>query len=130
MIYVISTLSNDQNYCVYADRQDVKVVVKEILIKGGANIQNRRTLYASSQGVITPVTEVDFADLEKNPVFKMHQEKGFITVRKTNESDARKASEKMTTKDKSAQLTPEDYRNRKGIKKPPTTDINKIETGE
>lgn len=129
MYYVISTLSNDQNYCVYADRQDVKVVVKEILIKGGANVQNRRTLIASNQGVITPVTEADFADLEKNPVFKMHQEKGFITVRKTNESDARKASEKMDTKDKSAQLTPKDYEGRKGIKKAPTTDLNKIETG-
>ena len=31
MIYVISTLSNDQLYCNYADRKDVKVVTKEIL---------------------------------------------------------------------------------------------------
>lgn len=128
MIYVISTLSNDQLYCNYADRKDVKVVTKEILIKGGANIQNRRTLLASNEGVITPVSEADFAELEKNPLFKFHQERGFIKVRKTNESDARKAAENMNTKDKSAQLTPEDYKKR-GFKKPPTTDINKIETG-
>lgn len=134
MIYVISTLSNDQLYCNYTEREDVKVVSKEILIKGGANIQNRRTLFASSQGVITPISEADFAELEKNPLFKFHQNRGFITIRKTNESDANKVAEKMTTKDISAQKTPEDYIGRKIngkiIKKAPTTDINKIMTDE
>lgn len=129
MIYVISTLSNDQLYCSYADRKDVKIVTKEILIKGGANIQNRRTLLASNEGVITPVSEADYAELEKNPVFKMHLEKGFIKIRKTNETDARKAAENMNTKDKSAQLTPEDYLKR-GFKKAPTVDMNKIESGK
>lgn len=128
MIYVISTLSNDQVYCSYADRKDVKIVTKEILIKGGANIQNRRTLFASNQGVITPVSEDDYAELEKNPVFKLHLEKGFIKVRKTNESDARKAAENMNTKDKSAQLTPDDYKKR-GFKNIPTVSMEQIETG-
>lgn len=128
MIYVISTLSNDQIYCTYADRKDVKVVLKEFLIKGGANIQNRRTLFASNEGVITPINEADFAELEKIPLFKFHQDRGFIKVRKTNESDAKKAAENMNTKDKSAQLTPEDYKKR-GFKTVPTTDMDKIITG-
>jgi len=133
MIYVISSMSNDNLYCNYADRQDVKVVTKSILIKGGANVQNRRTLQASSQGVTTPISEADFAELEKNPLFRFHQEKGFIKVIKTNETDARKKAEKMDLKDKSAQKTPADYIGRviggKTITKAPTTDIDKIETG-
>lgn len=129
MIYVISSMSNDQLYCNYADRKDVKVVTSSILIKGGANVQNKRTLQASSQGVTTPVSEADFAELEKNSLFKFHQEKGFIKVIKTNETDARKKAEKMDLKDKSAQFTPEDYKNR-GFKKAPTTDLDKIETGK
>ena len=129
MIYVISTMSNDQNYCVYADRNDVKVVVKEIVIKGGANVQNRRTLQISSQGVTTPISEADYEDLKKNPVFNFHQDHGYIKVVQTNESDARKKVEKMASKDKSAQLTPQDYKDR-GFKKVPQTDIDKIETNK
>lgn len=126
MIYVISTMSNDNVYCVYENRQDVKVVKKEIKIYGGSNIQNRRTLQVSSKGVTTPITEEDFAELEKIPLFNFHRERGFITVIKSNESDARKKAEKVNLKDKSAQFTPQDYKDR-GFKKVPTTDINKIE---
>ena len=125
-VYVISNLSNDQEYCIYAKRQDVNVVVKSIIIKGGSNIQNRRTLQASSQGVTTPISDEDYAMLEKSPAFKFHMEKGFVKVIKSNETDAKKKAEKMDIKDKSAQFTPEDYKNR-GFKKPPTVEMTKIE---
>lgn len=125
-VYVISNLSNDQEYCIYAKRQDVNVVVKSIIIKGGSNIQNRRTLQASSQGVTTPISDEDYAMLEKSPAFKFHMEKGFVKVIKSNETDAKKKAEKMDIKDKSAQFTLEDYKNR-GFKKPPTVEMTKIE---
>ena len=128
MIYVISTMSNDVVYALYEDRQDVKIVRKEIKIYGGSNIQNRKTLQVSSKGVTTPITEEDFAELEKVPLFNFHRERGFISVVKSNETDARKKAEKVDKKDKSAQLTPQDYLNR-GFKKAPTVDLDKIETG-
>lgn len=131
MIYVISTLSNDNEYCVYdkARKQEgINVVVKKILIKGGANVQNKRTLQVSSQGVTTPVTEADFADLEQNPVFKMQCEKGFIRYIKTNEADARRKAEKMDLKDKSAQLIAQDYEKR-GMKTPKVS-VEEIESSK
>ena len=128
-VYVISTMSNDNVYCVYEDRKDVKVVKKEIKIYGGSNIQNRRTLQVSSKGVTTPISEEDFADLEKIPLFDFHRKKGFITVVKSNESDARKKAEKVNLKDKSAQFTRQDYKDR-GFKKVPTANIDEIEAGQ
>ena len=129
MIYVISTLSNDNEYVVYENRDDISIPRKRILIKGGANIQDRKTLQLSSQGVTTPISEADYEDLKKNPVFNLHLERGFIKIVQTNESDAKKKAEKMNTKDRSAQLTPKDYEER-GFKKAPQTDLDKIETSK
>lgn len=129
MIYVISTMSNDNVYAIYEKREDVNVVAKSILIKGGANVQDKRILQVSSVGVTTPITEEDYNLLKDNPVFKLHQDKGFIKVVQSNESEAKKKAEKMDTKDKSAQLTPQDFKNR-GFKNVPEVDVDKITTGK
>lgn len=129
LVYIISTMSNDNIYCIYEKRNDIKVVSKEIRIYGGANIQNPRTLQMSSNGVTTAISKDDFEDLKNVPMFQEHLEKGFISIIQSNENDAKKKSEKVNLKDKSAQYTEENYTKEKGFRIAPTTKLDKIKVG-
>lgn len=132
--YVISNLSNDVSYNIYdKSRKDVNVVVKSILIRGGSNVIAKRGFQVSSQGVTTVVSDEDLKLLEQDAVFTMQRDKGFIRVVKGSQSQAESVSEKMDEKDNSAQLTPDDFKNRKfaGKKIPkPKLTIEEVESGE
>jgi len=130
MAYVISTLSTDTEYTIYSKkRKDINVVEKKILIKGGSNVINKNTLQVSSKGVTTVVKDQDLQDLEQNPVFKLHQSKGFVRIIKSGGTvAAEKEAESMSEKDNSAQLTEKDF-TKKGMK-PPKTTIEEVSVGE
>lgn len=127
--YVISTLSNDVLYNVYDNkRKDINVVVKQILVKGGSNVINKKGFQVSSTGITTEVSDEDLKLLEENAVFKMHRERGFVKVIKGAQSSAQNAAEKMDEKDKSAQLTSEDFI-KKNLPKPKLS-IEEVEEGK
>lgn len=106
-VHVFSTLANDQRYVNYASNPEgIPLATSDILIKGGAGVANDRLI--TPQGVHTEVTEEAMAELEKNPVFKVHKRNGFITVQ-ARRADPDKVATDMNARDKSKPFTPADY---------------------
>lgn len=107
--YVYSTLTADNAYAVYArnPNQDVPVIERSILIKGGNGVATKHLV--TPRGVVTEVNDEDMELLEKDYHFQQHKLNGFITVEK-KEIAVDKAIKNMAPKDKSAPKTPADYK--------------------
>lgn len=109
-VYVISTMSSAVEYCVYGENPmgNVFPILKSVLIKGGANVIDGRTLLTPN-GVETAISDEDFELLkEKCEVFRKHLEGGYLKVVKSKTKDMDKAVSDMKEQDKSAQLKPAD----------------------
>lgn len=85
-VKIYSQLSNDQSFPVYAEKSkdDKKTVAVNkhktaILIKGGANVVNKKTAQ-TSKFVMTEVSAEDFKLLAESPVFKRMVKRGFLTT--------------------------------------------------
>lgn len=63
-------------------------------------------------GVATEVSKEELALLEKNPVFQMHKENGYIIVQ-DKKADAEKVASNMQGNDGSAPLTPSNYKSKR-----------------
>lgn len=110
MPYIFSTLSNDQHYSSWVNAgESGKMIEKQVLIKGGANVMNRHFL--TPQGVPTQVSDEELQFLENNAMFKRHKGRGFITV-ESKKYDAEKVASGMKNRDLSSPLTPADYAGR------------------
>jgi len=112
MPFVLSTLSNAQNYTIYRKTQNKpgvrdqgpRVVVGQVKINGGANIANKALV--TPKGVVTEVTADQLKTLEACTSFQKHKDRGFITVLdKDPRHEVEKVAKDMTEKDKSAPLT-------------------------
>lgn len=111
--YVYSTLTADQCYNSWTSDGSVKgeplpTVEHSVLIKGGSNVVDRKTLVTPTGAVVTKITEKDLNALNNNEVFKLHQANGFIVVKEYAE-DGEAAASDMDTRDQSAPLVPEDF---------------------
>lgn len=111
MAFIISSLSRNTEYAFYTKVNNNMVrLEKKILIKGGANVADSRTL-VTAKGVITEVSDEDLKLLLANVAFKEHLENGFLTIQESgNKYKAQEKAEVLDKKDKSAQLTEEDYK--------------------
>lgn len=130
MPYIVSKASQDCEYCDWVKgRNGLNQKKKAVLIKGGANVLNRKTL-ETANGVVTEVSAEDLKFLLSNTAFKRHESKGWVRVCKTKADAEKKAEqeEKDETghkkKDGSAQLTKEDFEERG--QKPPVVDPNEM----
>lgn len=116
MPYVYSTLTASQNYTGYkphVEGQSHNVPEKHVLIKGGSNVAGRHL--HTPIGIATKVTDDELKFLEQHPIFKLHQENGFIKVSTANE-DTEKVAGDMETRDKAAPLVPQDFEGKEGAK--------------
>lgn len=120
MPYIISSLSSDVKYVFWNKvAENVVTPYKEILIKGGAHVADKKTLVMPN-GVVTEVSKDDLELLITNPCFKTHLEGGFVKIVETeSKHKAQDEGDKMETEDKSAQITPKTYKKR-GQKAPAT----------
>lgn len=120
-MYICSKLSCDNEYIVWEKTAGgVNRAAKNILIKGGANVMNRKTM-ETPNGVVTEISKADYNLLKNVAAFKDHVAGGYITVHETKPGAEKKADKKdEDKKDGGAQLTPEDYEKR-GIKPPKTS---------
>lgn len=115
MVTIISSLSCDQNYTVYRPIEgDMNEPYGSVLVKGGRNVADKRSLLAPSGGVITVIEDKDYELLKQCPQFVKHCKDGYLHVeisgsRTSQEEEARKAEKDMKSKDESAQLVPEDF---------------------
>ena len=118
MMYVISTMASSVEYCLYdTSRKDINILKDKVLIVGKTGVANKKSLETLTGGTITPITEQQYSWLKDNPLFKQHEKNGFIRVEKTKMSAENKAEKEAEVKDKSAQLTAEDFKEQ-GIAKP------------
>lgn len=117
MPYILSKLANKQIYTLYAKgtSANLNIPVKKVEIKGGADVTDKNLV--TPDGVVTKVTADELEILKSNKDFQKHVEKGFVKYFDT-QPNVDKNVDKME-KDKSRQLTPDDYV-KKGKKKPKT----------
>lgn len=121
MLYIISTMATSVVYCKYDNsRKDINVLLDSVEIKGKTGVTDKKTLVCTNGGTITPVTEQQFAWLKDDPLFKLHESKGFLRVEKSKMSAENKAEKQAEVKDKSVQLTKDDFK-QQGIEEPKTT---------
>lgn len=106
--YVFSTIANDQkyqNYSLGAEGQ-MPIPTSFVYIKGGAGVANDRLV--TPLGVVTEISDDDLVELEKNGIFRLHRDAGFLIVRPRS-ADPEKVAGDMADNDKSAPLTPADF---------------------
>lgn len=118
MPYIISKLASGVDFNLYEKGKNNKYIRKGVItIHGGTGIADKRTL-VTPDGVVTKVSDMELAALKKDVTFVRMERDGMLKITNSNPSNLEKAVSDMT-KDKSAQLTPEDYT--KAGKKPPRT---------
>lgn len=97
----------------------VAQAVRTIHVNGGANVHDRRSMITPI-GAMTEVSDEEYALLEADHTFRQLKANGHIVVTGDHHLNV-KDNEK---KDKSAQLTPEDFKKlRKGSESPVPTDV-------
>lgn len=105
--YIFSTLAADVIYPVYVKGgADLPQVEQEVLIKGGANVINKRL--DTPAGVVTGVTSEQLDALMRSPVFKLHLDNGHLVISQ-DKPDVEVVAADMTQRDNSAQLVEEDF---------------------
>lgn len=111
MPYIYSTSTNSFLYQLRAEapKGGVGVVIASVLIKGGANVADKRTLI-TPKGVPTVVTDEELEILERVPSFRRHRDRGFLVVEK-HEAKLEDVVSNMEPKDGAAPLTKEDFEN-------------------
>lgn len=120
-VHVYSTLSAPTEYTAYRPVREAKgdarnapgevpQALASVVINGGANIANARSLM-TPRGVVTTISAEELEICNADPVFQLHKENKFIFVEEatTDRVDAEEKVEKLSLvkADKSAPLTPE-----------------------
>ena len=95
-MYIYSTISADVDY---------QTEVGTIRIAGRANVANSNII--TPRGMATKITAEQYAALQKNHVFALQKENGFLTAENYKE-DAEKVAANMVGRDDSAPDTTED----------------------
>ena len=107
--YIFSTLANDNEYTGYEKGGgDLPRVSRKVLIKGGAGVAGRDQRMLTPRGVVTEVTDDEYAFLKTNTVFERHVKNGFIKV-EDRAADPEKIAADMTGRDASAPLVDADF---------------------
>ena len=122
-MFVVSKASQDTEYVGWLKgKNGLYKKQKSVLIKGGANVLNKKTM-ETVNGVITEVSKEDLDFLNTNSSFQRHLKAGWVSVHKALNDAKKKADEKelnedgTVKKDGSAQLDEKDFEVR-GMKPP------------
>lgn len=106
MPYILSKLSNTQIYTQYAKgANNLNQIVKSVVINGGADVTNKN--FVVPDGVVTKISAEELEVLKANKDFQSHLEQGYVKYF-GGTPNVEKEAPKME-KDKSRQLTPEDF---------------------
>lgn len=107
LIYVYSTLASSVIYTLTETGENgIPRTVGEVHVKGGAGVAGEHL--QTPKGVPTLVTAEQVALLEKNDVFKLHKENGYVVV--SDEKDVEKAIADLQQRDVSAPLVDADFK--------------------
>jgi len=113
--HVFSKLSAGVDYTDYIQGGgDLPTKGAVVHIAGGAGVANKN--FITPNGTHTEVTEAQMEVLNRNGIFKLHRDNGYITV-EVKKADVDKVVSNMTpASDKSAPLTPNDFEGENGAK--------------
>jgi hypothetical protein len=108
-IFIVSKASTDMAFVKYSEaaKNGIPKIVKKVVIKGGANVAQKKT-FITPQGVVTRVSSEDLEFLLSNSDFLRVQANGFMSVI-NDDRDMDRAAKDMTPKDKSAPKVAADY---------------------
>jgi len=107
MAYITSRMAGGVDYAFYKKGANgINVVTETISVGGGADVIDKRTLITPT-GIVTFIDDDKLEKLKSHPLFQQHLACGAVTIKDT-EKAANKAGEELE-KDKSSQITPEDY---------------------
>ena len=106
-VYIFSTLACDQKYQNYEINSGIAIPTQSISVAGGTGIMDER--FVTPLGVMTAVSEDDYAALQINPDFQLHVKNGFIVVQK-QEADPEKVAADMNMEDPARPITQDDSR--------------------
>jgi hypothetical protein len=121
-VYIYSTLSAPTTYVRYVElTKENAPILKDrapvqmgpdgremrVTIKGGANVARKDGALDTPKGVMTKISDADYAWLKEDYHFKQHVAYGHIFVGE-KPVDANKVATNMTEKDGSAPKTPDD----------------------
>lgn len=108
--HVYSKMAAPVQYCGYEGGSDTpQRISTKVLIKGGAGVANKNII--TPLGVHTEITAEEKDLLMANGIFRMHLEKGFVTIEEKYEDPDVVATNLTDGPDPSAPLTPADYEN-------------------
>lgn len=118
MPYILSKLANTQVYTQYVKgtSDNLNIVSAQVEVKGGADVTNSNLI--TPEGVLTQVSAAQLDILKANKDFQRHLENGVVKYFNTQPNIEKNT--KSMSKDKSKQLTKEDYKN--ANKKAPATE--------
>lgn len=111
-LYIYSTLTASVRYAAGAPGEGGMIVPADdggILIEGGANVADKR-LITPAGAVVTKIDADQLERLRSDPVFKLHEENGFLKVSAHKEDGEKVAGDDMVSRDASAPLTPGDFK--------------------
>jgi len=108
-VFVYSTLTAPNLYVEYAKNPDKSLnrITRKVLIQGGANVANRKTL-VTPNGVVTKVSAEDYAWLQDNKMFKFHEKAGYLRVVLVK-PDTDEVIKDMVDRSDDSPIKPEDY---------------------
>ena len=108
--HVFCTLAADMVYAAWKKGPDGRAVEQvheqSVHINGGAGIASKHLV--TPRGVHTAISDEQYALLQSNPTFQLHEANGFIKV-EDSEADVDKVVADMTARDESAPLVPQDF---------------------
>lgn len=113
--HVFSKMAADVTYHRWEQGGDIQKPVQSVTIKGGAGVADRRLV--TPLGVHTEVTDEEYEILKNDGIFKLHLEKGAVTVENRNADPDKVAANMATDADPSSPLTPSDYEETEAEKK-------------
>lgn len=119
--FVYSSASNDTVFTGGYRRKagGIGTPIHRIVIKGGANVYSKK--FQTRSAVETEITAEQLELLQADPRFVKHVKDGFFVVTSSREDADEMATKLKAKKDKSAQLTKDDYEEGKA----PTTEVKK-----
>lgn len=133
-IYILSTMTNSVSYAFFDRVGDLPVMRKKVTIQGGAGLPSIRSGFGevtrdgegspmwTASGMITPISDEQYAALKDHVLFNKHIDGGFIKVLNQDISGNHKAVEKhvqtMNKRDEFAQLTKDTLKQRIKVKGP------------
>lgn len=107
--HIFSKMAADVTYNDYQNNGELQIptLLHAVTVKGGAGVITKNLI--TPLGIHTEVDERDMEFLNRNGIFKLHKDNGFVSVQAKN-ADVEKVVADMTAEsDPSAPLTPNDF---------------------